>query len=51
MKSTSKELLEKVSKHCATQLTMYKFNTILIFNVISTSHKITPSLSFKYSVI
>ena len=27
MKPTSKELLEKVSKHCANQLTMYKFNT------------------------
>ena len=27
MKPTSKELLEKVSKHCANQLTLYKFNT------------------------
>lgn len=27
MQPTSKELLEKVSKHCANQLTMYKFNT------------------------
>ena len=27
MKSTSKELLEKVSKHCSNQLTLYKFNT------------------------
>ena len=27
MKPTSKELLEKVSKHCSNQLTLYKFNT------------------------
>jgi len=27
LKPTSKELLEKVSKHCANQLTLYKFNT------------------------
>ena len=27
MNPTSKELLEKVSKHCANQLTFYKFNT------------------------
>ncbi len=27
MKYTSKELLEKVSKHCANQLTHYRFNT------------------------
>jgi len=27
MKPTSKELLEKISKHCANQLTLYKFNT------------------------
>ena len=27
MKSTSKELLEAVSKHCYNQLTLYRFNT------------------------
>ncbi len=27
MKPTSKEVLEKVSKHCANQLILYKFNT------------------------
>ncbi len=27
MKPTSKELLDKVSKHCSNQLTLYKFNT------------------------
>lgn len=27
MKSTSKELLETVSKHCYNQLTLYRFNT------------------------
>lgn len=27
MKSTSKEVLEKISKHCSNQLTLYKFNT------------------------
>jgi hypothetical protein len=27
MKYTSKELLEKVSRHCSNQLTHYKFNT------------------------
>ncbi len=27
MKTTSKELLEEVSKHCSNQLTLYKFNT------------------------
>lgn len=27
MKPTSKELLEKVSKHCSNELTLYKFNT------------------------
>jgi len=27
MKPTSKELLEKISKHCTNQLTLYKFNT------------------------
>jgi len=27
MKPTSKELLEKVSKHCANELTLYTFNT------------------------
>lgn len=27
MKLTSKELLETISKHCANQLTLYKFNT------------------------
>lgn len=27
MKSTSKEILEKISKHCSNQLTLYKFNT------------------------
>lgn len=27
MKYTSKEFLEKVSKHCANQLTHYRFNT------------------------
>ncbi len=26
MKPTSKELLEKISKHCSNQLTLYKFN-------------------------
>ena len=27
MKPTSKEVLEKISKHCSNQLTLYKFNT------------------------
>jgi len=27
LKPTSKELLEKVSKYCANQLTLYRFNT------------------------
>ena len=27
MKPTSKEVLEKISKHCSNQLTIYKFNT------------------------
>ena len=27
MKTTSKELLESVSKHCYNQLTLYRFNT------------------------
>ena len=27
MKATSKEVLEKISKHCSNQLTLYKFNT------------------------
>ncbi len=27
MKPTSKEFLEKVSKHCSNQLVLYKFNT------------------------
>jgi hypothetical protein len=27
MKSTSKEVLERVSKHCYNQLTLYRFNT------------------------
>ncbi len=27
MKPTSKEVLERVSKHCSNELTMYKFNT------------------------
>ncbi len=27
MKPTSKELLDKVSKHCSNQLILYKFNT------------------------
>ncbi|MCO4845096.1 MAG: hypothetical protein KC427_03660 [Sulfurovum sp.] len=27
MKSTSKEVLEKISKYCSNQLTLYKFNT------------------------
>jgi hypothetical protein len=27
MKTTSKEVLEKISKHCSNQLTLYKFNT------------------------
>ena len=30
MKSTSKELLETVSKHCYNQLTYYKFNTLTL---------------------
>jgi hypothetical protein len=27
MKPTSKEVLEKISKHCSNELTLYKFNT------------------------
>lgn len=27
MKPTSKEVLEKINKHCSNQLTLYKFNT------------------------
>lgn len=27
MKPTSKDVLEKISKHCSNQLTLYKFNT------------------------
>lgn len=27
MKPTSKKFLEKISKHCSNQLTLYKFNT------------------------
>jgi len=27
MKSTSKEVLEKISRYCSNQLTLYKFNT------------------------
>ena len=27
MRSTSKEVLEKISKHCSNQLTLYKYNT------------------------
>ena len=30
MKPTSKELLEKASKHCSNQLTYYKFNTTIL---------------------
>ena len=30
MKPTSKEILETVSKHCANELTFYKFNTSVL---------------------
>ncbi|RRS30978.1 MAG: hypothetical protein P794_05005 [Epsilonproteobacteria bacterium (ex Lamellibrachia satsuma)] len=30
MKPTSKEILEKISEHCATQITFYKFNTTVL---------------------
>ena len=42
MKLTSKELLEKVSKHCANQLTMYKFNieTLKISNKYREGHRV-----------